>query len=142
MRSLRAWSLFLLVVAGCGSAPAPTTMPASTTGLVLTVTYRDDLVDQVHINGTTMVTARKFGPYDVTPTQLPSGKTLGLVFDASDAGGVMVCGTADSADRDGTGTHDGFGGHGSTEPTHLAGCGMYTLVGGQVVDGELTLDRL
>jgi hypothetical protein len=121
-------------VAGCGGGGAPTAPEVTTTGLVLTVSYHEDSVDRVRVNGATMTTARQFGPYEVTSAQLASGQTLGLVFDAADAGGVMVCGQGDGQSEG----HTWEGGEGST---HISGCGMYTIVAGQVVQGALALER-
>lgn len=99
-------------------APAP-----STTGLVLEVKYDRDGVERLSMSGDTVASARHFGPYGVAATKLQTGQTAGFVFEAGDAGGVMVC--AEGFQRDGD--------------LEANGCGMYVLRAGEVVTGTLTL---
>ena len=56
------------------------------TGLVLSLHFDRDNVDEVALSGATSTTSRRFGPYVVAETTLPRDGTVGFVFDASDAG--------------------------------------------------------
>lgn len=115
----------LLVLAGCagGSAPSPSSSP---TGLVVAVRYDGESVHDLSVSGATVVTARHFGPYVLTTATLPSGGTVGLVFDAGDAGAAMVCAEAHSAS-------------GSVLATN---CGAFTIVANEVRNAEMDLSTI
>jgi len=71
-------------VDGGGSTPVPT-------GLALTVHYDSSSVVTLSVSGVVLSANRKFGPYLVAADQVPPGGSIGLVFDAADAGPGMVC---------------------------------------------------
>jgi hypothetical protein len=69
---------------------------------------------------------RQFGPYTLTTAQLPSGKSVGLLFDPGDAGGGMACIDARES-------------NGSLKAT---GCTGFDIVANQQTDAELYLQGL
>lgn len=79
------------LLAGCGSAPV--------TGLSVAIRYDGGDIASIAVSGTVDDNGRAFGPYDLTTAALASGGTVGLVFDAGDAGLVEVC--ADARDQSG-----------------------------------------
>jgi hypothetical protein len=96
----RSMVLAALVAAGCGAAPAGNGADGGSgpTGLSLTVNWGGSGVDHFSVTGTVAVNSRKFGPFDVAESKLPSGDTIGLVFDSSDAGDGMACVNAVESD--------------------------------------------
>ncbi|HEX8953452.1 MAG TPA: hypothetical protein VF945_16465 [Polyangia bacterium] len=118
------WLVALVALAGCGgSAGSGSDMTPATTGLVLTLHFSRYNVQSVWLSGATSATSRRFGPYVVSESDLPRDSTVGLVFDAKDAGSAMVCGES----------------HDSNGQTVQQGCGMFDIVGAQVTNGSLTL---
>lgn len=115
------WLVLALVAAGCGGSDAPT-LP-STTGLVVTIDYPGHDIQDVSVSGATTVSSRHFGPYVLSSSTLPSGGSVGFVFDPTDAGDAMVCAT----------TRDNVG---STDAT---GCDMFRVRAQQITQGTLTL---
>lgn len=90
-----------LAAAACGGGGADSSSGGAsddTTGLVLAIHYDDYHVDHLVIRGAVAMSGREFGPFVVSADDLRPGDTIGLVFDADDAGGAMVC--ADARDRD------------------------------------------
>jgi hypothetical protein len=121
---MRAAALTLaLALAGCASAGSDGTSAPNTTGLVLSLHFDHTGVNSVEITGATSTTARSFGPYYVAEDDLPRDSTVGLVFDASDAGSAMVC--AESHDLSGK--------------VLGSGCDTFDVVSAQVTQGSLTL---
>jgi hypothetical protein len=119
---MRALTLALLVV-GCGGSSS-SSLP-STTGLVVTIEYPGHSIHDLSISGATVVTSRHFGPYTVAASALPSGGSVGFVFDPTDAGDAMVCATA----------HDSVGMVDST------GCDMFKVHAEQIAQGTLVLQE-
>lgn len=116
--------LFLVAIVGCGGVTPPSPLP-STTGLVVTIDYPGRDVQDISISGATTATSRHFGPYVLSSTTLPSGGSVGFVFDPNDAGDAMVCATA----RDKLGATDS------------TGCAMFRVRAEQVTQGTLTLQE-
>ncbi len=114
----------LLALAGCAAAGDGSSMPPATTGLVLTLHFDHTNVMQVALSGATYTTSRQFGPYVVAEKALPRDATVGLVFDAGDAGTAMVCAEA----------HDLSGN------VLASGCDTFDVVSGEVTHGSLTLN--
>ena len=79
-------ALFLCACGGPSAQPNP-----GETALVLQINYTVSGVDHWHITGVVLTSGRSFGPYDAQGNNVSSGETVGLVFDASDAGTAMVC---------------------------------------------------
>lgn len=119
-------ALWLAVaVAGCGGSGSSTAPLPSTTGLVVAIQYPGRDVHDLSISGATVLTARHFGPYVLAASTLPSGGTVGFVFDPSDAGDAMVCGTA----RDAIGMVDS------------TACDLFKVRAEQVMQGTLVLQE-
>jgi hypothetical protein len=59
--------------------------------VALLVSWTGDNVTTFSVSGAVTVSARKFGPYDVPVDRVPTGGSIGLVFDSSDAGDGMAC---------------------------------------------------
>jgi hypothetical protein len=78
--------LSLLVIA-C----APDATPAAQTELKLTVTFARKDIDELRISGTALARNRNFGPFDSTNSNIASGCTISLLFDATDDGSTKVC---------------------------------------------------
>jgi hypothetical protein len=124
-----------LLLAGCDGASAPidpgggsaSTPPsaASPTAASITVTYEYSSIASLSVNGTAHAHGRKFGPYVLTADQLPSGDTLGLVFDPSDAGDTNLCIT-------------GLEDDGSKK---AEGCVSFQLIANQMVQAEVELHQ-
>jgi hypothetical protein len=96
MRALAA----ALLLAGCGSSSTGSdALQPPATGLVLAVHYDHTNVSNLTFSGATYASQRKFGPYNVAETSMPSDHTVGFVFDPTDAGRAMICGES----RDDTG---------------------------------------
>ncbi|MCU1277164.1 MAG: hypothetical protein JWM53_710 [bacterium] len=130
MRALVAVAVVVVTAAaGCGATPSDTTTTdpaAAPTGLVLSLRFDHTNVMQVALSGATATTARRFGPYVVAEKALPRDATVGLVFDASDAGTAMVC--ADARDVSGT--------------VLETGCDTFNVVSAQVTHDQLWLDSV
>jgi hypothetical protein len=122
-------ALLAVVAALLGGCSGEVTTPPSqqpagaTTGMTLTIEYDARLVS-ISITGATYATSRKFGPFVVAASKLLPGETVGLTFDAADAGGTMVC--AAGYDRDGT--------------VDAEGCGNFAVRAHEVTTGTLTLN--
>jgi hypothetical protein len=86
-------ALCLMMLAACGGDP-------QTTGLVVKVEYLASSIDRLAVSGFTSMSARRFGPYQLTQKQLPSGATVGFVFDPTDAGQATICAEAWGATAD------------------------------------------
>ncbi|MCU1278489.1 MAG: hypothetical protein JWM53_2035 [bacterium] len=113
-----------IAVCGCsGSGSDTVTPPPPPTGLVLALHFDHTNVMQVQLDGATMTTSRRFGPYMVAEKALPRDGTVGFVFDPSDAGMAMVC--AES--------------HDFTGQVLQSGCDNYDVVSAQVTHDSLTL---
>lgn len=81
------WLLLSLLLAACDTAAAP----AGNTELLLTVTFSRTDIDELRINGTALAQGRAFGPFDTMGSNVVTGCTISLLFDATDAGSTMVC---------------------------------------------------
>ncbi|MDB4970112.1 MAG: hypothetical protein JWN44_5801 [Myxococcales bacterium] len=113
----------VLLAAACTlAACAGTSGPEPTTGMTLTVEYNNRLAN-ISLSGTTLMTARKFGPYVLSSSKLGPGDTVGFTFDAGDAGMALVCG--DGRDRDNI--------------MQATGCGSFAVRSGEITTGTLTL---
>lgn len=76
-----------LLVIACG----PDATPAGQTELLLTVTFARSDIDELRISGTALAHNRDFGPFDSTNSNIASGCTISLLFDATDNGSTKVC---------------------------------------------------
>jgi hypothetical protein len=123
MRRWRLLAALALEAAACGgtAAPAPAASPPET-ALVLTIMYRDQTFDTLHLTGVTLATGRPFGPFEAHGSEVRPGATMALLFDPSDAGSAMVC-------VEGLVFND----------TRAADCGMFPIVANQTSQGTLEL---
>jgi hypothetical protein len=113
-------ALFLCACGGPSAQPSP-----GQTALVLQVNYSDNNIDHWHITGVVLTSGRTFGPYDAHGDSVSSGETVGLVFDASDAGVAMVC----VEGRDGT-------------TPRANACGMFAIKANDVSQGSIDLNPI
>ncbi len=116
---MRALLPSLLLLGACGGAPA------SPTAVSLEVDYDNSGVATMSVNGAAGTVARRFGPYDVKANDLPSGGTIGLVFDPSDAGGSMVCVQSRASDG----------------KAKDSGCTMFDIRAGEITTARVVLVR-
>jgi hypothetical protein len=65
--------------------------PTVPTGVAVAVTYRGDSVVSLSVTGLVNATTRKFGPYTESVDKVPSGGSIGLVFDPDEQGTGMTC---------------------------------------------------
>lgn len=65
--------------------------PTVPTGVAVAVTYRGDSVVSLSVTGLVNATTRKFGPYTESVDKVPSGGSIGLVFDPGEQGTGMTC---------------------------------------------------
>jgi len=113
--------LLALFLCACGG---PSTQPSNETALVLQVNYTVSEIDNWHITGVVLPGGRAFGPYDAH-SNISSGETIGLVFDASDAGTAMVC----VEGRDGS-------------TARASACDMFEIRANEVSQGSITLQHI
>jgi hypothetical protein len=112
-----------LLLAACGGS-APEMMQPMTTGLVVTLDYDSHEIVSLSVRGKA-ANGRSFGPYKLDEHNAPPGSTVGLVFDAGDAGPAQICGEA----RDD---------HGDLQ---LSNCDSFTVRANAVSDVTLSLNH-
>jgi hypothetical protein len=92
---MRALALGTLLLAACTNAivedTGPNPEPFYPTALALSVRYSGSSVVTLSVTGVASAPNRHFGPYSVDARKVPSGGSIGLVFDPSDAGSAMAC---------------------------------------------------